>query len=259
MSFQLPIHSVQDAQVIGQAIAQSGMFGVNNDGAGTVIALMCYQRGITLDEFERTWQFIKGNRSMKYDVMLAKLLELGGDYEIVERTAERATIKVKGERHKDFQSFTLTMDEAKASGVALDKSGKLKDQYKTRPAVMLFSKVASDAIRVVEPRVNFGVYTDEEIEDFIPNENLAHGSAPVPKAVEFPSAAPAEQPAQSQAAPAPNYHICPIEPFRGKPWMELGATTEETVEILSQVLKNPRDLTQAHLDAVQAAIDALPF
>lgn len=277
--FQLPIKSVDDAKAIGQAIAQSGMFGVNNDGAGTVIALMCYQRGISLDEYERTWQFVSGKRSMKYDVMLAKLLELGGDYEIVERTEKVASVKVKRAGKEYTKTYTLTMEEAIASGVACAKDGKtLKDQYRIRPKAMLFSKVVADAIRVEEPRVNFGVYSTEEVEDFDEHPQApdsSHNNAPVPFTPPNPQAATQQapvtatqmndapattQPAQATEDPFKDvpqdevdYYVCPIGPKAGTKWENMPRA------VLQAIQKDPRTLTKQHLAAIEDILERMPF
>jgi len=284
--FQLPIKSVQDAQAIGQAIAQSGMFGVSNDGAGTIIALMCFQRGISLDEYERTWQFVQGKRSMRYDVMLAKLLELGGDYKILERSKDRAHIQLKREGG-EWADFSLTMTDAIESGVACEKDGKtVKQQYRMRPEVMLLSKCVSNGVRITEPRVNFGVYTSEEVEEINENQSTNQvAPGPSPKAIQFPidPEMPANEPygpnggtlVYEQKAEAPaqttlpasvpdpfasipadpvDYTVMPIGPHAGKKWAELGH------EMLQALKADPRILTKQHLAEIDKALDeSVPF
>ena len=237
MKNQLPINSADDALKLGQIIARSGMFACPNDENGAAIALFCYQDGISLFEFQRCFHLLDGKPTMKVDAMLAKLLEIGGSYEVISRTDKIASIRVN---RKDGlpHEFTVTLDEMIASGVALQKDGKtLKSQYRIRPKNMIWARVASDAIRTVEPRVNAGLYTNEEMEDakeVTPPEPATHQQILTESEIDF--------------------SVIPEGlPGAGDSWFG------QTHNFLTAVLANPMSLTEGHLESVQSALERTPF
>jgi hypothetical protein len=236
MRNQLPINSAEDALKIGQIIARSGMFACPNDENGAAIALFCYQDGISLFEFQRCFHLLDGKPTMKVDAMLAKLLEIGGSYEIISRTDKIASIRVNRKDGPQYD-FTVTYDEVVASGVALKSNGTLKEQYRIRPKNMIWARVASDAIRTVEPRVNAGLYTTEEMED----------------AREEGKVYPVEI-AQPEVVAPINCSVIPDGlPGAGDSWLG------QTHDFLKAVLANPMSLTEGHLESVQSALDRTPF
>jgi hypothetical protein len=237
MRNQLPINSAEDALKIGQIIARSGMFACPNDENGAAIALFCYQDGISLFEFQRCFHLLDGKPTMKVDAMLAKLLEIGGSYEIISRTDKIASIRVNRKDGPQYD-FAVTYDEVVASGVALKSNGTLKEQYRIRPKNMIWARVASDAIRTVEPRVNAGLYTTEEMEDA-----QEDGGATTTPNVALPEL----------VAPI-NYSVIPEGlPGAGDSWLG------RSHEFLTAVLANPASLTEEHLESVQSALDRTPF
>ena len=183
---KLPINSVDDAIKIGALLTRSGMFGTQTDEAGAVIALMCYQEDKALLEFQNTYHIMDSKPSMKADVMLAKFMKHGGDYEIVERSKTRAEIKIWRDPKKP-RTFSLTMEEVIEAGYCFGKDGKtLRANWKRHPHSMLWARVTSDAVRAMDPRVNAGFYTPEEMDDVHGHDaepDADFSAAPTPKAV----------------------------------------------------------------------------
>lgn len=271
----LPIKSADDALKLGGMIARSGAFGVNSDEAGAVIALMCFQENMSLLQFQRRFHIVSGRPSMKADAMLAAFIENGGKYEVVERTAERAAIRMT--REGQTREFSITMEDAKKAGFCYKKDGKTMESNWVRiPKNMLWARVVSDGVRVMDPRVNAGIYTPEEVEDFSNDDapTPAPDSPPVPKE-DLPAPPPnrvvntaTPPPATKQASvtdddpfkgapPTANgvdLSIVPVGPHQGKPWKDL------TCETLEKVLKNPPPgVTPDHLVEVQKALDTIPY
>lgn len=161
----LPIKSMADLADVGSAIAKSGMFGVNSDSAGMVLAMTCYQERITPLDFTRTYHIIQNKPTMKSDAMLAKFSEMGGDYKILARTNDKAELymKFKTREHQD----SITWEEVQNESYVFNKDGKtLKDNWSTprRRKQMLWARLVSDMIHVVAPEVNCGIYTPDEID-----------------------------------------------------------------------------------------------
>lgn len=164
---QLPVKSMTDLSLVGQAMAQSGMFGVNNDAAGLVVAMTCYQEKISLMDFKRTYHIVENTPSMRADAMLAKFCEIGGEYKIISKTSEKAEMSMKLNDREYSDSFTW--EEAKEEPFPYKKDGKaLKKNWATPRAKkqMLWARLLSDMIRTIAPQVVAGVYTPEETEDF---------------------------------------------------------------------------------------------
>ena len=164
----MPIQSISDIQSVGAAIAQSGMFGINNAGAGLVVAMTCHSQGISLLEFSRTYHIVNGKPSMRADAMLAEYRKHGGKYVIVENSVNRAAAKFTFEGQEYLGEFT--MDDAKATGDCMDK-GAMKYNWSHRPADMLWARMVSRSVRRLCPEIVAGVYTPEEVEDFRGSDN----------------------------------------------------------------------------------------
>lgn len=140
----LPIAAVSDLQIVGNAIAQSGMFGSNNPGAGLVVAATCHSQGISLIEFIRTYHIVNGKPSMRADAMLAEFRKRGGKYAIIENSVNRAAAKFTFEGQEYNGEFS--MEDAKRTGDCFDK-GQLKHNWQHRPEDMLWARMVSRAVR----------------------------------------------------------------------------------------------------------------
>jgi len=234
----LPITSAQDVQYYGAMIAQSGMFGADSEAQGVAIVLMCHQQGQSLLEYQRTFHLVGGKPSMKADVMLAKLLEYGGGYEVLERSETVAHIKAwrQGNEANPFE-LRLTIEQAIEQKLPFKGDGRtFKNTWQNYPRAMLWARASSEAVRVVEPRVNAGIYAPEELDD---------DANPAPIEPTDPFAAIPPDPV--------DYDIVPFGPSAGKRWFDLGR------EVLMRVKADPKTLTKEHLQAVDAALERLPF
>ena len=142
--------------------------GDSNDAA--IAALTCWCEGLTPVQFVRKYHMIDGKPTMKADAMLAEFLRLGGDYEVIEKSADRAAVRLVTESGRTG-TFELTWDMAQQSRDPWkkwrDKSLGFKDNWATTVdrRRMLWARCVSDAIRTIDPRVNAGAYTTEEMED----------------------------------------------------------------------------------------------
>ena len=159
----MPVDSIEGIEQVGEWFASSGMFGCKNAAAGKIMALTCYSEGITPIEMKRKYHMIDGNLSMRADYMLADFLGRKGKYKVVSRTPELAAITL--EKDGNETSFEFSWEDAKQEPFTKDKNGKIKANYATPRArmQMLWARVVSDAIRVIDPGVVAGVYTPEEM------------------------------------------------------------------------------------------------
>lgn len=272
MQSKFTISSPAEALAYGAIIAKSGAFGVSSDEAGATIALMCMMEGISLLQFQRTYHMVDNKPSMRADTMLAKFMELGGGYEILERSAMRAAIKIWRGDGKPVE-FALTIKQAQEAGYCYKKDGKtLVHNWEKIPKNMLWARVVSDAVRAMDPRVNAGIYTPEEADSREEDTGKASIEAtPTPKAM--PTAAPkaittapadpfskletASEPTGTAFTPptpkGSEYEVCPAGPNKGR---RFGDLPRETLE---KMRDNPGPLTPQHLHYINEALDNIPF
>lgn len=197
MSTELAIYDritnpMEAVKTFGTAIHQSGMFGTAAACQGEVLAMECLARRMPPLMLAERYHIIFGKLSMKADATLAEFLAAGGQHEIIERSPERAAVRLTyGERS---QVFSLTWDEAKLEPFIYEGKEKevlkqlakdpskleIKAKYQTPRSrmQMLWARVVSDGVRAMNPQVNCGVYTPEEIADFDGNDE---SSEPTPK------------------------------------------------------------------------------
>lgn len=240
----LPVERMSDLQAIGDAIAQSGMFGVKNAASGLVVAATCHQQGITLMEFQRTYHIVEGRPSMRADAMLAEFRKLGGKVKIVENNTTRAAADFTFEGHT--YPFEYTLEDAKRTGDALKGDGTIKQMWQKRPEDMLWARLVSRSVRRLAPEICSGLYTPEEVSDF--EDRPARGADPSPITVDD-ALARAKVVQAGDIMDDANY--CPIggEKYEGVAWANMDG------EILSYALNSDApEITEKHRAAIRAEI-----
>lgn len=151
---------------LGNAIAQSAMFGCSNPSQGKVLAMACLVDGKSPIEIAQKYHIIEGNLSKKSDAMLAEFRERGGKHKLVFRTSDHAEIELSIDGQT--QSFSLNWTEAQQEPFVFTKKRTIKKNWATPRSrmQMLWARVVSDGVRVMCPEVVAGTYTPEEIADF---------------------------------------------------------------------------------------------
>lgn len=243
------VPGVSDLEKIGALFENSGVFGCTTPGQGFVIAMTCIQSGMTPLKFVQTYNIIEGKPSMRSDAMLSRLLELGGSYEIVNRTPEVASIKATF--REATGTFTLTWEEAQEEPFVRTRDGKLKKNWAS-PRVrmqMLWARAVSDAVRTVCPLANGGSYTPEEIQDFSDHvPPRAAESAPAMVAV----AAKAAEAIKSEPVEVAsvNPDVMPVGKYAGQPWSDF---TEKQLQLTLATAKP--EITDAHKVSIRAELE----
>ena len=245
---------------IGESLAKSGMLGAITASTGTMVALTCAQEGISLVQFKAKYHVMEdGNLSIKSRYLHSEFKRLGGKMHFNEMsdTVCDITFSYDGEEIRN----RVTLDQFKANGVAMAKDGKLKKNWRTFPADMLFARCCASAIRKLCPEADGGLYVQEELDtrgDDVPDRapdpirlspedvqqrvgRMEGGKQPEPEAV------------QPEVVSPSDPDTCPVAGrIFGKRWSEL-----ET-KALMKILKAPADkypeLTAAHRDAIVAVI-----
>lgn len=245
---------------IGESLAKSGMLGAITASTGTMVALTCAQEGISLVQFKAKYHVMEdGNLSIKSRYLHSEFKRLGGKMHFNEMSDSVCdiTFSYDGEEIRN----RVTLDQFKANGVALAKDGKLKKNWRTFPADMLFARCCASAIRKLCPEADGGLYVQEELDtrgDDVPDRapepirlspedvqqrvgRMEGGKQPEPDAV------------QPEVVSPSDPDTCPVAGrIFGKRWSELDT------KALMKILKAPADkypeLTAAHRDAIVAVI-----
>ena len=162
---------INDMQVMAEAIAGSGLFGLKTPQQALALGLLCQAEGRHPAEAARDYHVIQGRPTLKADTMLARFQSAGGRVEWPVYTDK----KVVGTfSHPSGGTLTLDWDwdRAKAAGLAN------RDTWKQYPRQMLRSRVISEAIRTILPGVLSGCYLPDEIES-MPAITVATTPAPI--------------------------------------------------------------------------------
>jgi len=216
-----PIHSIQ---VLGEAIAKSGMFGCEKVEQGTILALQCIAEKKAPLEMAKNYHLIGGKLSMRSDAMLAEYRKRGGKVKWTSFDDKKASGLWSYDGNEVELSYTI--EEAKASGLIKSGSGWTKD-----PSAMLRARLISKAIRMLAPEVVVGVYTPEETEDFTNKKEI--------KVIE------PEIIQDKLETLLESYEPHATKFFLEQNWIKEGQTYKEiSEERRSNILKNPNPLIQ---------------
>jgi hypothetical protein len=248
---------MDQVEKLGKWIVQSKFFTCDYEGQGLIIATECYLTGQTPLEYFRRNKMVNGKPFVQYDAMLAGFRERGGYHKVLKNTADEASIEFAtktGEKHV----VSLTWEELAKEPVpyvgkeadivamlAACKTPPLKPKYATprSRATMLFARLVSASIRVLCPEVNFGMYTEEEIED-MPSDATVR-----------PTQARSETPARLESGfveqkEEAKRNILPTEPF----WPRDPLVTPKETVVESRV-EAPEELKTVNVTALLASED----
>lgn len=176
-----PSNTVATYDKVGDPLAYSEKMGSALEslcgapvGQGVAIAMTALCEGLTPMQLQRRYHFIAGKPSMRADAMLAEFrMNHGGEYEVIERTPERAAIKFT-DRLGNVHECELTLEQLHDSRWPWKKwnvppeQREYKDNYGTPldRRNMLWARCVSDSMRFICPEMVAGVYTPEEVGDF---------------------------------------------------------------------------------------------
>ena len=242
---------------LGETFAASGFFGAVTKSTATAALINCFIEGLSPVEYKAKYHTMNdGTTSIKSDYVQRNFRRLGGRWHYNEWTAEvcDVTFTYEGEETRG----RVTIDEFKQNGVAIGKSGQLKDNWRKFPREMLKARCLATYIRAICPEALEGQYTQEETMDF----NAA--SAPRVVAPVAVSPSPIAPPVAEKAAAKPEVvtpevvepppadpNVCPCGKSKGKRFEDLPTDTLE--KILDNAAKYPA-ITDAHKAAIVAVL-----
>lgn len=150
------------AEILGNWISKSGMFGAERPEQGQILALQCIVEKMPPLELTKHFHLIGGKLARRSDSMLAGYRERGGRVKWLQFDAVAA--KARWTYDGNDIELAYTLEDAKQAG--LYPPAKPGSGWAKNPADMLRARLISKAIRMLAPEVCTGQYTPEEIEDF---------------------------------------------------------------------------------------------
>lgn len=142
------------------SVAKSGMFtGVRTAEQAIALMLLCQAEGMHPAIALRDYHVIQGRPTLKADAMLSRFIQSGGKVKWTCFTDEKVSAIFSHPSTGELE-IDWTFERAQKAGL----TG--KDVWRQYPRNMLKARVISDGIRMMNPSVNSGMYTPEEVMDF---------------------------------------------------------------------------------------------
>lgn len=154
---------VQDIERMAIAVVASGLFGMRTKEQAVALMLVAQSEGLHPARAAMEYHIIQGKPALKADAMLSRFQSAGGKVEWHEYSPEKVSATFSHPQGGSVRiEWTMKMaEDAKLTG---------KDTWKQYPRQMLRARVISEGIRTVFPGVSVGIYTPEEVQDFVPQE-----------------------------------------------------------------------------------------
>jgi hypothetical protein len=159
--FQNPMEAVTQ---FGTMLASSGMFGKLTAPQGNVLAWHLFTKRKDPFEFLREYHILEtGKITKRADAMAAEFKERGGKIVLISDLMDAKEAKAKF--IKDGQEYTWSFKIEDARGWSTGSNGFLKTNWANSTPDMLRARLFSKAIRILDPAINTGLYTPEELTD----------------------------------------------------------------------------------------------
>ena len=264
-----PIQGMAEIEKLGKFFETSGMFNTDQQGQGVVLAMICVMKRKSPDEIMEDYHLQRGRLTMKAEAMLARLLELGGAYKILERTTDKCSMWAKF-RDAEYTG-SLSFDEVQKepfAWVTNKHTGKqeLSSNYATprKRMQLLWARVCSDTVRAVCPLATRSRYTPEEVAEF--GDDAARNITPQvgigPAIMTAPSTSPT---APTEAAPEVvtpevipvDFSVMPMKTAKypvGTKFSDMDKDTLAKVLKLAESKQYP-DLTTGHAAAIKTVLE----
>lgn len=157
-------YSVRDVETMAKKASASRLYGMD-EAQAFCLMMIAESEGLHPIQALKRYHIIQGRPAMRADAMQAEFQRQGGTVEWVKTTdTECEAIFRHPHQCPKGQPVSFTMADAKRAGLAG------KDTWAKYPASMLRARVISMGIRMVLPGVVVGVYTPEEVSDFVSDD-----------------------------------------------------------------------------------------
>jgi hypothetical protein len=163
MANEVALIPVSDMQIMADAIAKSGLFGIKTPQQAFALMLIAQSEGRHPATVARDYDLIQGKPAKKTEAMLRDFIEAGGKVEWHMLTDAKAEATFS---HPSGGTVRIDWDMKRAATAGLNR----KDNWLKFPRQMLRNRVVSEGIRSVCPAATSGLYEPGEVADMSPRE-----------------------------------------------------------------------------------------
>lgn len=165
MSTELAVYKLSDMQVMSEAIAQSGLFGMKTPAQALALMLVAQAENSHPATITQDYDIIQGKACRKTHSVLARFQQAGGKVEWHSLTDLEACATFS---HPSGGALKMnwTFEQAKKAGLTN------KDNWKNYPRAMLRARLIAEGIRAVYPAAIGGMLIAEEAQDLGPASNV---------------------------------------------------------------------------------------
>lgn len=163
-----------DVARMGQVMAQSKLFGIQNEQQAIALMLLCQSENLHPATAMRDYHLIQGRPALKADAMLARFQAAGGKVKWTSYTDERVEATFT---HPAGDSITIEWTPQRVAKAKI--SNEMHSKY---PRQMLKARCISEGIRAIYPGVLSGMCAPEELQEI--SESAAPVSTPHPSRVD---------------------------------------------------------------------------
>lgn len=153
---------------MGKVFAHSGACGCQSEAEGKLLALACMSERKNPFQLNREFHLIGGKLSMRSDAMLAKFIEIGGQFKWIADGEDGKSAALQLTIGDNTVTSRFSMEDAKRAKLVKGGSAWEKD-----PAAMLRARCISRGVRMIAPQIVAGTYTPEEIDEINRDQAVA--------------------------------------------------------------------------------------
>jgi len=158
MSNEVAVYQLKDMQIMAEAVAKSGLFGMKSADQALALMLVAQSENQHPATITQDYDIIQGKACRKTHSVMARFQQMGGKVEWHQLTD---TIAEATFSHPAGGTLRIewTIEQAKKANL----TG--KDNWKNYPRAMLRARVIAEGVRAVYPAAIGGMMVAEEVQD----------------------------------------------------------------------------------------------
>lgn len=158
MSNEIAIYKLSDMQVMAEAVARSGLFGMKTPDQALALMLVAQAENQHPATITQDYDIIQGKACRKTHSVMSRFQQMGGRVEWHELSGEIADATFSHPAGGSLR-MTWTFEQAKKAGLTN------KDNWKNYPRAMLRARTIAEGVRAVYPAAIGGMMIAEEAAD----------------------------------------------------------------------------------------------
>lgn len=158
MSNEIALYKLSDMQVMAEAVARSGLFGMKSPDQALALMLVAQSENQHPATITQDYDIIQGKACRKTHSVMARFQQMGGKVEwhhLSESIADATFSHPAGGALR----IEWTIEQARKAGLTN------KDNWKNYPRAMLRARVIAEGVRAVYPAAIGGMMIAEEAQD----------------------------------------------------------------------------------------------